>query len=283
MKMLEVPPNLFPKEKEEKAVWFRRRLAYLKQEQSRYIPFAWIIILPCCILVALFASRLLKLPLLSTLAPALLLGSLAFTLYAEAMKGGESQKRIEAHWDQAFSENYVLPLSLLIEGVRTLSPDLNIEAQKRLTAALTTPQIAEYETLTLDEKQFLVRELGDGKKGRQLLMLYLAEHYGGAETLGKVETIVRDGNARYIYHTHPELMSTKDGLPLYDPEVVEAAKRVLPLLQDRLDPLRSERVLLRPSEAPPLPETLLRAVYNASPEDETLLLRATSDSRKTEE
>jgi len=270
---MEVPPNLFPKEKEEKAVWFRRRLAYLKQEQSRYIPFAWIIILPCCILVALFASRLLKLPLLSTLAPALLLGSLAFTLYAEAMKGGESQKRIEAHWDQAFSENYVLPLSLLIEGVRTLSPDLNIEAQKRLTAALTTPQIAEYETLTLDEKQFLVRELGDGKKGRQLLMLYLAEHYGGAETLGKVETIVRDGNSRY----------SDSQLLCYDPEVVEAAKRVLPLLQDRLDPLRSERVLLRPSEAPPLPETLLRAVYNASPEDETLLLRATSDSQKTEE
>ena len=269
---MEVPPNLFPEENEEKAVWFRRRLAHLKQKRNRYLSFACLVFFMSCFLALLLTLSLTRMPLL-LYTPAVLICGFGIVQSSEVLQRGKIHSRVEAHWRQAFSENYVLPLSLLIEGVKTLPLELNIEAQKRMIIALTTPQIAEYDTLTFEEKHFLIRELRNGKRGRQLLLLYIAEHYGGAETLSTVESFVK----------HGDVCTMHNGLPLYDPKVVETAKRILPPLRDRLDPLRPQRVLLRPSEAPPLLETLLRAVYDASPEDETLLLRATSDSQKTED
>ena len=269
---MEVPPNLFLEENEEKAVWFRRRLDSLKRKSLQRIVTSPSAILAYHVLVFLLTLSQLGV-FFATYFVGIVFCVILSVFGTEILSGSKTYSRIESHWHQAFSENYVLPLSLLIEGVKTLPLDLNIQAQRRLIVALTTSRISEYDTLTFEEKHFLIRELRNGKRGRQLLLLYIAEHYGGAETLSTVESFVK----------HGDVCAMHNGLPLYDPKVVETAKRILPPLRDRLDPLRPQRVLLRPSEAPPLPETLLRAVYDASPEDETLLLRATSDSRKTEE
>ena len=90
--------------------------------------------------------------------------------------------------------------------------------------------------------------------------------------LALLSAVARIGNVEVI--SAVRALSRGKHLALTDPEVREAAALCLFHLEARLEQNQHNRVLLRPSVSPIEPETLLRPVVTALPEEPQVLLRS---------
>lgn len=174
------------------------------------------------------------------------------------------------HWQKAFKGDYSLPLDLLIAGMQTLPAELNKESEQRLFHALTTSQVREFPCLSLQATEFLLRRLYAEKQ--YLLLLSLAEQYGEEEMLRWVRQFIKLGSMSKAVQQFFQ----------YDDEVVERARRVFPIVEARIAMKKGE-TLLRPSEAPVCPETLLRPSEEKAETAGEELLRPDEEQKRENE
>ena len=250
------PTNLTPEENKRRVTALRKRLKENLNIASKVRRIVWGIIFVGC-LATYWVSSFPK---------PLVLTALVYFVQCVVIIGMNLRSRREAPlWQKAFDDNVILPLDLLIYGCRTLFGDPKREAENRLFAALNSSRAAEYPRLSPENKRWLLSLLTDEPPFLPLSILAVIEEYGGEETLIPLKNLIKVGESK------PSFMGMPDG----NEKVSTAAKRILPVVEARIEAAKRGETLLRPSVAPAEPDTFLRpSTEMPNSEDEAQLLRA---------
>ena len=240
---------------------FRKSLARIRRENS--LSTFLIRLIPIFIIVSVIAhalTKLLKVP--NNSSWIIWQFATLFIVNSFVYKSKERNVVEEREWQEAFAGRTDLPLNLEIEAYLISPNESKTAAEARLLAALQSDRAAGYTSLPLKKKLWVLKRITTTKKEWVLTVLSVAERYGGEEVLEYVEKL-----------------TTAHWLANSDYEVHNAAREALPTIYARLRAAKRGEEMLRPSEAPTPPDTLLRPVTSqTSPEEPLQLLRPSSSS-----